>query len=316
VGGGVVAPAGSVWSRRRYDPYGETRYTYGRSPTDFAFTGQREDGGTGLMYYRARYYHPALGRFVSADAIVPDPQNPADFNRYSYVRNNALRYTDPSGHGLCEGWDCEEPEVPAGWPWRPPGHPSRPSQTPDSWLLWALLAQEMGPRDEQGRVLIHGLTNPWPDLSNQRSELVELWATSLNWTLAEVYGGEAGLTQRVLEACEFNQCNNPWLETDLWHFNSETSQFLATQLAGAHSQASPLGYFLRQIRADELHLANYEPWWMWELQQQHPRRLAESQGRWVLEVYLVDRDIWHQLTRGGWSGWRPISTDVPAPTLP
>jgi len=50
------------------------------------------------MYYRARYYHPALGRFVSADAIVPNPQNPADFNRYSYVRNNALRYTDPTGH--------------------------------------------------------------------------------------------------------------------------------------------------------------------------------------------------------------------------
>ena len=98
MGGGVVAPAGSVWARRRYDPYGETRYTYGRSPTDFGFTGQREDGGTGLMYYRARYYHPALGRFVSADAMVPSPQNPVDFNRYAYVRNSPLNYIDPSGH--------------------------------------------------------------------------------------------------------------------------------------------------------------------------------------------------------------------------
>jgi len=98
VGGGVVAPAGSVWARRRYDPYGETRYTYGRSPTDFGFTDQREDSGTGLMYYRARYYHPALGRFVSADAIVPNPQNPVDFNRYAYTRNNPVIYTDPTGH--------------------------------------------------------------------------------------------------------------------------------------------------------------------------------------------------------------------------
>jgi len=87
-----------VWSRRRYDPYGETRYTYGRSPTDFGFTAQREDGGTGLMYYRARYYHPALGRFVSADAIVPNPQNPVDFNRYAYVRNSPLNYIDNNGH--------------------------------------------------------------------------------------------------------------------------------------------------------------------------------------------------------------------------
>jgi hypothetical protein len=46
----------------------------------------------------ARYYHPALGRFVSADTIVPEPGNPQDLNRYSYTRNNPVRYTDPSGH--------------------------------------------------------------------------------------------------------------------------------------------------------------------------------------------------------------------------
>jgi hypothetical protein len=38
-----------------------------------------------------------VGRFISADVIVPDPTNPQQFNRYSYVLNNALRYTDPSG---------------------------------------------------------------------------------------------------------------------------------------------------------------------------------------------------------------------------
>jgi hypothetical protein len=50
------------------------------------------------MYYRARFYHPALGRFVSADTIVPEPRNPQDFNRYSYVRNSPIVYTDPTGH--------------------------------------------------------------------------------------------------------------------------------------------------------------------------------------------------------------------------
>ena len=50
------------------------------------------------MYYRARYYDPTLGRFISADAIVPEPGNPQSLNRYAYVKNNPLRYVDPSGN--------------------------------------------------------------------------------------------------------------------------------------------------------------------------------------------------------------------------
>ena len=50
------------------------------------------------MYYGARYYDPALGMFLSPDTLVPEPGNPQSLNRYSYVLNNALRYTDPTGH--------------------------------------------------------------------------------------------------------------------------------------------------------------------------------------------------------------------------
>lgn len=46
----------------------------------------------------AREYDPSLGRWLSADSIVPDPANPQSLNRYSYVSNNPLRYVDPSGH--------------------------------------------------------------------------------------------------------------------------------------------------------------------------------------------------------------------------
>jgi hypothetical protein len=45
-----------------------------------------------------RYYDPTLGRFVSADTIVPEPGNPQSLNRYAYVKNNPLRYVDPSGN--------------------------------------------------------------------------------------------------------------------------------------------------------------------------------------------------------------------------
>jgi len=55
--------------------------------------------------YVARQYDPALGRFLQADTIVPNPANPQSLNRYSYTLGNPLRYTDPSGHR------CEEPEL-------------------------------------------------------------------------------------------------------------------------------------------------------------------------------------------------------------
>ena len=65
--------------------------------TDKLFTGQRETAGLGIYHYQARFYSPKLGRFLSADTIVPDPANPQDLNRYAYVRNNPLKYTDLAG---------------------------------------------------------------------------------------------------------------------------------------------------------------------------------------------------------------------------
>jgi RHS repeat-associated protein len=65
-------------------------------PTGYTYTGQL-DSGLGLMYYGARFYDGALGRFISPDTIVPEPGNPQALNRYSYVLNNPLRYTDPTG---------------------------------------------------------------------------------------------------------------------------------------------------------------------------------------------------------------------------
>ena len=66
----------------------------------YKYTGKERDGSTGLYFYEARYYDAALGRFISADTIVPDPNNPQNLNRYSYARNNPILYNDPSGH--CE----------------------------------------------------------------------------------------------------------------------------------------------------------------------------------------------------------------------
>ncbi len=108
-GQGVVAQQG-------YYPYGASRWNVGTLPTDFTFTGQREDDSTGLMFYRARYYHAVLGRLISADTIVPSPGNPQSLNRYAYALNNPLKYTDPTGHMVRSDVDesgCNTPGSPA-----------------------------------------------------------------------------------------------------------------------------------------------------------------------------------------------------------
>ncbi len=89
---------GTLYTEQRYYPWGDTRYNSpATTPTAYQYTGQRKDA-TGLYFYNARYYDSALGRFLSADTIVPSPANPQSLNRYSYVLNSPLRYTDPSGH--------------------------------------------------------------------------------------------------------------------------------------------------------------------------------------------------------------------------
>jgi RHS repeat-associated protein len=83
-----------------YLPFGG--YRPGSAPTqtitDRDFTGQRENMELGLLYYNARFYAPTLGRFISADTIIPDLTNPQQFNRFTYSLNNPTRYSDPSGH--------------------------------------------------------------------------------------------------------------------------------------------------------------------------------------------------------------------------
>jgi hypothetical protein len=50
-----------------------------------------------LHDYVARHYAQPLGRWIALDTVVPDPADPQSLNRYSYVLNNALRYSDPTG---------------------------------------------------------------------------------------------------------------------------------------------------------------------------------------------------------------------------
>ncbi len=75
-----------------YLPFGQ-KYSVsgGGEGTAYKFTGHEEDSGIGLYYARARYYNPAIGRF-----LTPDPAGQS-WNPYSYVGNRPLDFVDPDG---------------------------------------------------------------------------------------------------------------------------------------------------------------------------------------------------------------------------
>jgi RHS repeat-associated protein len=84
---------GTLQTQYTYEPFGVTTQTGAASTNSYKFTG-REDDGTGLYYYRARYYPPQLQRFIAEDPIG---FRGGDSNVYVYVNNNPANLTDPTG---------------------------------------------------------------------------------------------------------------------------------------------------------------------------------------------------------------------------
>jgi RHS repeat-associated protein len=83
---------GPLTTQYTYEPFGKTTVAGAGTTNSFAYTG-RELDGTGIYYYRARYYYPHIGRFVSED--------PAGFhgsqNLYAYVGDDPINFFDPLG---------------------------------------------------------------------------------------------------------------------------------------------------------------------------------------------------------------------------
>ena len=95
-----------------FDPWGERRnantwtnfhntssdsYRTSGQEYDRGYTGHEQLDDSGLIHMNGRVYDPEIGRFLSPDPLVQVPEYSQNFNRYSYVMNNPLNATDPSG---------------------------------------------------------------------------------------------------------------------------------------------------------------------------------------------------------------------------
>jgi len=91
---GTTNTTGTLTANQRFDAWGNKVASSGTIP-QYGYTG-REPDATGLIFYRARYYHPGIGRFASRDpAGMPD-----GINRYAYVGNSPINFNDPTGEFL------------------------------------------------------------------------------------------------------------------------------------------------------------------------------------------------------------------------
>lgn len=88
-----------AWGRRRVFDGATRRFSYGQvaSQTDRGFTGHEMLDAVDLIHMNGRIYDPTIGRFLSVDLLVQEPSNLQNYNRYTYVLNNPLSLTDPSG---------------------------------------------------------------------------------------------------------------------------------------------------------------------------------------------------------------------------
>jgi RHS repeat-associated protein len=113
----LTTTGATVASMRKYDAWGQYRNDTAPVANEpkLGFTGHQYDPETGLVYARARYYDPDLGRFLSRDSVEGTIADAPSLHRFMYVRGNPLRYTDPSGNSdtaadAARRWEAQRAE--------------------------------------------------------------------------------------------------------------------------------------------------------------------------------------------------------------
>jgi RHS repeat-associated protein len=91
----LADPAGQVVASYSFSPFGVPLGESGGEP--YGFTGEQWDASAGLVFLRARYMSPEIGRFISKDPWPGNMRRPQTLNGYLYVGNNPVHLVDPSG---------------------------------------------------------------------------------------------------------------------------------------------------------------------------------------------------------------------------
>src|SRR5690606_32519949 len=95
-GAAVAYMSFDPWGQQRDPDWSEPGGNLAAAPGNLGYTGHESITEVGLIHMNGRVYDPVLGKFLSADPNVQFEKSVTAYNRYSYVSNNPLKYTDPS----------------------------------------------------------------------------------------------------------------------------------------------------------------------------------------------------------------------------
>ncbi len=243
------------------------QFSYMDDPTTSGVT-----EGFGLMYYGARMYDPALGRFTSADTIIPSTQGVQGWDRYAYVNNNPIRYNDPTGH-MCreDGYGCD-----------------------GSSLQKTKIDDENGPRmvDGNSKKESKDYAKRWKEEKTLKDlimkEIDRRFDPFTGWLPAgfnyeasgfptEDYYAEQAYMQAgydIMQIASQNQ-NNPMTEQD-WLNSDADIDYIYSK--GVRGQAPGHQFFLNYMGRDINNPSNYEANYLNALMVTHKKELGKAKG--------------------------------------
>jgi RHS repeat-associated protein len=257
----LLDSTGEVQTNYAYDPFG-VPLMGGEVSNPYQFTGEAWDAEVGLLYLRARYYQPEVGRFITKDPWLGDTWAPGSLNRYAYVDNNPPNLADPTGldgggpRGICP--ECKEEYHPITQPTQP--------------------EPEVPPYDEW----VKSWPDPWIDEPVGWNWADEFEASQLKRDLVaqskEVYGQK----YRLLVGYALIPLNNPLREDELGLCAGSGPKLISLK-----NRLRPQWViFVAELRMDTYRTTNYEPLWLDMLTEYHKEEL-EAAKSYAYEHWFV-----------------------------
>ncbi len=260
----LLDSTGEVQTNYAYDPFG-VPVVEGDATNPYRFTGEAWDEEVELLYLRARYYQPEVGRFIARDPWAGNLWQPSTFNRYGYVSNNPVNYIDLGGleggapgggpvehdeEGRPESYQYDIPDVSITWPTEPepdiPPFEEWVKEWPDPWFDKAV-----------GWEFSDIGFDPLAFKSELFAQARDLYAKRApKYPIDALAKRNNPLTRENLDRC---------IGSGLY------------QRTRANWMKPQWAYFLRQLGMDATQETNYEPYWLTFNMLLHHKALEKAQ---------------------------------------
>jgi RHS repeat-associated protein len=266
----LLDTTGQIETNYAYDPFG-VPLVEGEVYNPYQYTGEAWDTEVELLYLRARYYQPEVGRFITKDPWVGLTGRPGTLNPYPYVTSNPINRIDPGGldggepGGICP--ECKERLHGADLEWL---YDWFSDEEPDIWDAKRPCAEEY-----HEWVLHWDWPDPWggEELGSVGDELIPPLREVLADEAERMYEEGLGITPKNLGTIALSRQNNPLTRAllDAGCRGGITVRTIANWLQ------PPFNLLMEAFWMDDQQQTNYEPYFLTLLMSENEADLSDVQ---------------------------------------